>query len=244
MVGLEDATLERLAREGTALKAASRDLGPCAASRATAGTTVSATMRLAWLAGIEIFATGGIGGVHRGAEETGDVSSDLTELASTPVLVVCAGAKSILDIPRTLEALETLRVPVAVEGADAFPAFHARESGLPAPWRLDGADALARAWAAHRALSGPGGAPGPGMLVANPIPEAQAIPREEIDAAVERALAEARDEGVSGKEVTPFLLDRLERITAGRSLEANVALMLANARLAARIATALATLRA
>jgi pseudouridine-5'-phosphate glycosidase len=235
-VGIPEEAITALARAPGAVKVASRDLGPSAAAGATGGTTVSATMRLAHLAGIEIFATGGIGGVHRGAAETGDVSSDLTELACTPVLVVCAGAKSILDIPRTLEMLETLRVPVIVEGSDAFPAFHGRDSGLAAPWRLDGAEAIARAWGAHRAFSGPHG--GAGMLVANPIPEAAAMPRAEIDAAIAQAVAEAEAAGIVGKAVTPFLLARLNALTEGRSLEANVALMLANARLAARIAVA------
>jgi pseudouridine-5'-phosphate glycosidase len=234
-VGLGAAELERLCRGAGVLKVASRELGACVAAGATGGTTVSATMRLAHLAGIEVFATGGIGGVHRGAEATADVSSDLTELAATPVLVVCAGAKSILDIPRTLELLETLRVPVAVLGADDFPAFHARSCGLPAPWRLEGAREVAAAWGAHLALSG---ARPTGMLIANPIPEADAMPRAEIEGVVGAALAEAAAQGVTGKAVTPFLLDRLYRLTEGRSLEANVALMLANARLAARIAVA------
>jgi pseudouridine-5'-phosphate glycosidase len=188
-------------------------------------------MRIAALAGIGVFATGGIGGVHRG--DAMDVSADLTELSATEVLVVCAGVKSILDIPRTLEVLETLRVPVAVFGADAFPAFYTRDSGLVAGERFDDPGALARAWAAHRDLG-----LGTGMLVANPIPEVAALDADEIGATIEEALRAAAAEGVTGKAVTPFLLGRLNAVTEGRALAANVALVLSNARLAARIAVA------
>jgi pseudouridine-5'-phosphate glycosidase len=213
------------------VKAASRDLGGCVAKRLTAGTTVSATMRIAAVAGIGCFATGGIGGVHRG--DAMDVSADLVELGSSDVLVVCAGVKSILDIPRTLEVLETLRVPVAVFGADNFPAFYCRDSGLPAGERFDDPRVVAAARAANRALG-----LGTGMLVANPIPEEHGLPAGEIGAAIEGALREAEVRGVTGKAVTPFLLGWLNAATEGRALGANVALVLSNARLAARIAVA------
>jgi pseudouridine-5'-phosphate glycosidase len=231
--GLTAAQLERLGRGSGVVKAASRDLGTCLAKGLTAGTTVSATMRVAALAGIGVFATGGIGGVHRG--DGMDVSADLTELAATDVLVVCAGVKSILDIPRTLELLETLRVPVAVFGADMFPAFYTRRSGVMAGERFDDPALIARAWAANTALG-----LGTGMLVANPIPEEAALPADEIGATIEEALAAAAAEGVTGKDVTPYLLGRLNAVTEGRALAANVALVLSNARLAARIAVAAA----
>ncbi|MEM7491344.1 MAG: pseudouridine-5'-phosphate glycosidase [Pseudomonadota bacterium] len=229
--GLAEAQVARLGRGGDVVKAASRDLGTCVAKGLTAGTTVSATMRIAALAGIGVFATGGIGGVHRG--DGMDVSADLTELACTDVLVVCAGVKSILDIPRTLEVLETLRVPVAVFGADAFPAFYTRSSGVIAGERFDDPAEIAAARVAHGVLG-----LGTGMLVANPIPEAHALPAEEIGATIDEALAAAQAEGVTGKDVTPFLLGRLNAVTEGRALGANVELVLNNARLAARIAVA------
>jgi pseudouridine-5'-phosphate glycosidase len=234
--GLDEAEMARLGRGDGVVKAASRDLGACMVKGLTAGTTVSATMRIAALAGIGVFATGGIGGVHRG--DALDVSADLTELAATDVLVVCAGVKSILDIPRTLEVLETLRVPVAVFGADEFPAFYLRSSGLVAGERFDDPAAIARTRAANRAIG-----LGTGMLVANPIPEADALAPEEIDATIDDALAAAGREGIVGKAVTPFLLGRLNAVTEGRALAANVALVLANAGLAARIAAAEAALR-
>ncbi len=231
--GLTAAQLERLGRGAGVVKAASRDLGACVALGRTAGTTVSATMRIAALAGIGHFATGGIGGVHRG--DAMDVSADLTELAATDVLVVCAGVKSILDIPRTLELLETLRVPVAVWRADAFPAFYVARSGIAAGERFDDVGDIAAARAANAALG-----LGTGMLVANPIAEADALDAAAIDATIDAALAEAAAGGVRGKAVTPFLLGRLNAATDGRALAANVALVLSNARLAARIAAAAA----
>ena len=231
--GLDAAAIARLGRGEGVVKVASRDLGAALAKRRTGGTTVSATMRIAAMAGIGVFATGGIGGVHRGAF---DVSADLTELASTDVLVVCAGAKSILDIPATLEALETLRVPVVTYGADAFPAFYTRDSGCPSPERSDDPAEIAAMRAASRACG-----LGTGMLVANPIPEAAALPREATEAEIAAALARAEAEGVRGKDVTPFLLGHLNAATEGRALGANVELVLANARLAARIALAEAT---
>ena len=229
--GLDAASVARLGKGHGVVKAASRDLGAAIVHGRTAGTTVSATMRLARLAGIEVFATGGIGGVHRG--DAWDVSADLTELALTDVLVVCAGVKSILDVPRTLEALETLRVPVLAYGTDAFPAFYVRDSGHPAPERVDTPRDVAAIRRANAALG-----LGTGMLVANPIPSAHALPADEIDAQIEAALAEAAAEGVTGKAVTPFLLGHLNAVTQGRALGANVALVLANATLAARIAVA------
>ncbi|UWQ22545.1 pseudouridine-5'-phosphate glycosidase [Jannaschia sp. W003] len=229
--GLGAADIERLGHGEGVVKAASRDLGAAVALGRTAGTTVSATMRIARLAGIGVFATGGIGGVHRG--EGGDVSADLTELAATDVLVVCAGVKSILDIPRTLEMLETLRVPVVTYGSDRFPAFYTRDSGCASPERLDTSEQIAAVRAATRATG-----LGTGMLVANPIPEAHALPAEEIGAEIDAALRAAEAEGVRGKDVTPFLLGRLNAVTEGRALGANVELVLSNARLAARIAVA------
>ncbi|SDY62493.1 pseudouridine-5'-phosphate glycosidase [Jannaschia faecimaris] len=231
--GLTPDQVEHLAKDTAVVKAASRDLGACMVKGLTAGTTVSATMRIAALAGIGVFATGGIGGVHRG--DGMDVSADLTELAMTDVLVVCAGVKSILDIPRTIEVLETLRVPVAVLGADEFPAFYTPRSGVMAGERFDDARAIAATWAANRSVG-----LGAGMLVANPIPAAHALDAGEIGATIDAALAAAEAEGVSGKDVTPFLLGRLNAVTEGRALGANIELVLNNARLAGQIAVAAA----
>ena len=238
-VGLDDAALERVASggdEGSAEvgKASRRDLPVFVARKATAGTTVAATMYLAHRAGIGVFATGGIGGVHRGAERTMDMSADLVELGATPVTVVCAGAKSILDLPRTLEVLETQGVPVVGVGTDEFPAFFTRESGLAVPHRVDSVAELAAVVAAHRDLGLPGG-----ILVANPIPVADAVPAAEIGARIEEALADADRAGVTGKDVTPYLLGRIVELTGGRSLAANVALVRNNAALAAQLAVAL-----
>lgn len=229
--GLSPDQVERLGRDTGVVKAASRDLGACIVKGLTAGTTVSATMRIATLAGIRVFATGGIGGVHRG--DGMDVSADLTELAMTDVLVVCAGVKSILDIPRTVEALETLRVPVAVYGTDEFPAFYTPHSGVMAGERFDDARDIAAVFAANRALG-----LGTGMLVANPIPAEHALDAATIGATIDAALAAAEAEGVSGKDVTPFLLGRLNTVTEGEALGANIELVLNNARLAGRIAVA------
>ena len=234
--GLEPDHIARLGQGGDVVKAASRDLGAVMVRGLTAGTTVSATMRIAALAGIGVFATGGIGGVHRG--DGLDVSADLTELSVTDVLVVCAGVKSILDIPRTLEVLETLRVPAVVFGSDTFPAFYTRDSGCPAGVRCDDPAEIAAIRAANRAMG-----LGTGMLVANPIPEGDALDADEIGATIDAALAAAAAEGVRGKDVTPFLLGRLNAVTEGRALAANVALVLSNARLAARIAVAEASMR-
>jgi pseudouridylate synthase len=236
-VGLDDTALERLARGEGVAKASRRDLPFLVAEGATAGTTVAATMYLARLAGIEIFATGGIGGVHRGAEHTFDISADLDELGSTPVTVVCAGAKSILDLPATLEVLETRGVPVIGFGTDELPAFFSRTSGLPVDHRVDSPAELATVIAEHRRLRMRGG-----ILVANPIPKADALPADEVDSWISRALVDADRAGVAGKEVTPFLLARINELTGGRSLVANIALVESNAALAARTAVALALL--
>ena len=233
-IGLAPDRLEALARATGVMKLSRADLAVCLAAGRTGATTVAATMIAAHLAGIAVFATGGIGGVHAGAETSFDISADLQELARTPVTVVAAGAKAILDLPKTLEVLETLGVPVIAVGQDAFPAFWSRDSGLRAPLRLDDPAAIA---AAHRmrarlGLSG-------GQLVANPIPAAHEIPRAPLDPLIARAQAEAAAAGVTGKAVTPFLLDRLFDLTEGRSLSANIALVLNNARLAGAVACAL-----
>ena len=232
-VGLTDVALEELAQATGVMKVSRADLAVCLTTGRTGATTVAATMICAALAGIRVFATGGIGGVHRGVERTMDVSADLTELAQTPVTVVSAGAKAILDIPRTVEMLETLGVPVIAVGQDAIPAFWSRDSGLPAPLRLDDPAEIAAAARMRRALGIPGG-----QLVVNPIPAEAEIPRAEMIPVVDAALAEAEAQGIAAKAVTPFLLDRIFALTEGRSLQANIALVLSNARLAARIAAA------
>lgn len=238
-VGLDDATLEALGQAKDVMKVSRADLAACLSLGRTGATTVAATMICAHRAGIKVFATGGIGGVHRGAELSFDISADLPELAATPVTVIAAGAKAILDLPKTLEDLETRGVPVIAFGQDAFPAFWSRDSGLKAPLRMDSAAQIA---AAHR-MRGILGLPG-GQLVANPIPVAHEIPREEITPAIETALAEAEAQGIAAKEVTPFLLDRIFALTEGRSLVANTELVLNNARLGAEIAAELARLDA
>lgn len=233
-VGLSDAELDRLAQAKGVMKLSRADLAACVALGRTGATTVAATMICAHLAGIAVFATGGIGGVHRGAETSFDISADLQELGRTPVTVVAAGAKAILDLPKTLEVLETLGVPVIAVGQDEFPAFWSRSSGLSAPLRMDSAAEIA---AAHvmRGRLGLGG----GQLVANPIPVEAEIPRAEVTPFIEEALAVAESGKVSAKGVTPFLLQRLFELTGGRSLEANIALVLNNARLASAIARAI-----
>ena len=236
--GLDAATLETLARTPDALKLSRADLAACLAAGRTGATTVAATMICAHLAGIEVFATGGIGGVHRGAEDSFDISADLHELAQTPVTVVAAGAKAILDLPKTLEVLETLGVPVIAYGQDEFPAFWSRSSGLPAPLRMDSAAGIAAAHALKARLGLKGG-----QLVANPILEADELPRAVILPHIEAALAEADAKGIAAKAVTPFLLQRIFELTGGRSLDANIALVLNNARLAAGIARALIEMR-
>jgi len=231
-------TREELARLAAAPHPVKVNLGNFAAEVAAGGcgsTTVAATMFAAWKAGIPVFATGGIGGVHRGVTETGDVSADLTALARYPVAVVCAGAKAILDLPRTVEMLETLGVPVLGLGTGEFPAFYRRESGLRVDRRCDSIADVARAFRTHLGLGFTSG-----VVVANPVPEADALPREVHDAALGTALFEAAD--VSGRGVTPYLLDRMRALTGGASVRTNEALLLNNALVAADLAAALAKL--
>ncbi|MGF1659450.1 MAG: pseudouridine-5'-phosphate glycosidase [Rubrimonas sp.] len=234
LAGLDDAQLEQLARATDIAKLSRADLAARMALMGDGSTTVAATMICAKLAGIETFATGGIGGVHRGAETSFDVSADLDELAKTAVTVVCAGPKAILDLPKTLEALETRGVPVIGFGTDALPAFWSRESGLTAPIRMDDPVRIARAHRLRAAMGIEGG-----QLVCNPIPAEAEIPADEIAPVIDAAIAEAAAQGVGGKGLTPFLLTSVLAATRGRSLAANVALVLNNARLAARIAAAL-----
>jgi pseudouridine-5'-phosphate glycosidase len=237
-VGLDGAEIEKLGRDGhRMMKLSARDLPVAVAQCLDGATTVAATIRIAALAGIAVFATGGIGGVHRGAEASFDISADLTELAQSNVAVVTAGAKAILDLPLTLEKLETLGVPVIGFGTDRFPAFYSRDSGLPLPTRADSAQEVAAIMQAKWRMDIKGG-----LVIANPIPGAHEIPAEEIAPEIEKALAEAKAKGIAGKEVTPFLLARLADATRGRSLAANVALVQNNAFVAAEIATAYARL--
>ncbi|MEM1079519.1 MAG: pseudouridine-5'-phosphate glycosidase [Pseudomonadota bacterium] len=233
-VGLTEAELSTLAQAQDVLKLSRADLAYAVATGRTGATTVASTMIAAHMAGIAVFATGGIGGVHRGAETSFDVSADLYEFARTPVAVVAAGAKAILDLPKTLELLESLGVPVLCNGTDSFPAFWMRESTLPAPLRVDGAAEIAACIATRAALGLKGG-----HLIANPIPEADALPEDQILPVIEGALAEADAQGIAAKDVTPFLLGRIFEATEGRSLTANIALVRNNARLGAEIASAL-----
>ncbi len=237
-VGLEDAELEALAAARHVAKLSRADLAVCIAEGRTGATTVAATMIAAAMAGIEVFATGGIGGVHRGAEHSFDVSADLQELSQSPVTVVAAGAKAILDLPKTMEVLETLGVPVIAHGQDMLPAFWSRSAGLRAPLRMDEPAAIARAHRMRRTLGLPGG-----QLVANPIPEAAEIPRAEMTPVISRAMQDAEDHGIHGKDLTPYLLQRIFELTEGRSLDANVALVLNNAVLGAKIACELVALK-
>ncbi|MFG6467399.1 pseudouridine-5'-phosphate glycosidase [Roseateles sp. BYS87W] len=233
-VGLSDADLQQLAQAPDAMKLSRRDLPYAIATGRLGATTVAATMICAQLAGIEVFVTGGIGGVHRGGHESFDISADLQELARTPVAVVCAGAKSILDLGLTLEYLETHGVPVLSIGQDNFAAFFTPDSGLKADFRMDDAEAQARFIRAKWALGLSGG-----VVVSNPVPAAQAMPREEIDAITAQALAEAEAQGIVGKAITPFLLGRIKALTGGRSLATNIALVKHNAQAGARLARAL-----
>jgi pseudouridylate synthase len=234
--GLAPDEIERLARDGANVaKVSRRDLAIVVAREGTGATTVAATMIVAALAGIRVFATGGIGGVHRGAAASFDISADLMELARTPVAVVCAGAKGVLDLRLTLEYLETLGVPVIGFGTDRLPAFWTRDSGLGVDARADTAEEVARLLHAKWSLGLEGG-----IVVANPIPERFELPRERVERAIDQALDEARAQGVAGKAVTPFLLARVNALTGGDSLEANVALVRNNAVVAAKIAAAFA----
>jgi len=234
-IGLSDAELEGLAQATGVAKLSRADIAACLARGGTGATTVAATMIAAHLAGVSVFATGGIGGVHKGAEDSFDISADLGELAITPVTVVAAGAKAILDIPKTLEVLETRGVPVIAFGQDDFPAFWSRSSGLMAPLRMDTAAEIASAYQMRRAMGLSGG-----QLVANPIPIEAEINAMSLAPLIAKATQEAEEKGVSGKSVTPFLLQRLFELTDGASLTANIALVLNNAHLASEIAVCLA----
>jgi pseudouridine-5'-phosphate glycosidase len=235
VIGADRALLERLADPGRAIaKAGSRDLGPLLARGALASTTVSATMRAAHLAGIAVFATGGIGGVHRGAAASWDVSSDIDELAATPVAVVSSGAKSILDLPATLELLETRRVPVVGYGLDELPGFYSVSSGLRLAHRVDEPAEAAAAIAAHRSIPGAGG-----ILIVQPPPAELAIDRAEVDAWIDDALADAERRGVTGAAVTPHLLAHVARASGGRTLRVNIGLIVNNAGTAGTIASLL-----
>jgi pseudouridine-5'-phosphate glycosidase len=233
-IGLSDAQLETLGTAPHAIKVSRRDLAYVLSQRLLGATTVAATMICAHLAGIEVFVTGGIGGVHRGAETSFDISADLQELASTSVAVVCAGVKSILDIGLTLEYLETHGVPVVSVGQPGFPAFFTRDSGYQADFQLDSpaqqAHFIRTKW--QLGLQG-------GVVVSNPVPAAHAMPKDEIDAITTQALQEAAQQGVTGKQVTPFLLARIKELTGGRSLATNIALVEHNALVGARLAVAL-----
>ena len=233
-IGLEPAQLERLATLPAPMKLSRADLAVAMAMGASGGTTVAATMIAAVRAGIEVFATGGIGGVHLGAEHTWDISADLHELAQSRVTVVCAGPKAILDLPKTLEMLETLGVPVIAYGQDALPTFWSPASPFAAPLRMDNADDIAAAHRARAALNLPGG-----QLICNPVAAQDGIPYGELAPLITAAAAEATVAGIAAKDVTPYLLSRLNTATDGRTLAANTALIRANARLAAAIARAL-----
>ncbi len=238
VVGLSEAEIEELGRRGAQVpKVSRRDLPVIMAEGSWGATTVATTMILAAKAGVEFFVTGGIGGVHRGAEMTFDVSADLEELGRTNVTVICAGAKAILDLPKTLEVLETKGVPVLGFGTDELPAFYTRTSGLSVDRRVENAEEVARIVRAKRELGLDGG-----VLVTNPIPEQWSMEPEVINAAIDKALAEMDAAGVHGKECTPFLLAKVKEITGGDSLEANIQLVYNNARVGAAIARAYAGL--
>ncbi len=234
-IGLSDEDLQLLSAAKNILKASRRDLPTVVAGKLSAATTVSATMICARLAGIELFATGGIGGVHRNAAQTFDISADLTEFAETSVAVVSSGVKSILDIGLTLEYLETLGVPVIGYRTEEFPAFYTRQSGFKVDYRIDSPEEIAAVISAKQALGLEGG-----ILIANPVPEEYSFGREEIDEAIESALRTADEHGIKGKEVTPFLLKEIVKITQGSSLKSNIELVKSNAALAAQISCCLA----
>ena len=238
--GLAAEEIDYLGKTGGGVaKASRRDLPVLVAKGMDGATTVTTTMMIAAMAGIRVFATGGIGGVHRGAETTMDISADLEELAETPVMVICAGAKSILDLGLTLEYLETKGVTVIGCGTEELPAFYTRKSGFGVDYRLDTPEELAKAFHVKRELGLRGG-----MLVTNPIPEEYSMDKAVIDAAIDAALAEAKEQGVHGKAVTPFLLAKVKELTGGDSLASNIQLVYNNARLAAKTAAALAKLEA
>jgi pseudouridylate synthase len=235
-IGLDEEALRAIALRDDVIKAGVRDLAPAAARGVDAATTVASTAFLAARAGIGVFATGGLGGVHRGARETWDESADLTTLAQTGIVVVCAGVKSILDVPATLERLETLNVTVVGFGTDAFPGFYLSDSGFPVPWRVERVDEVVALMRARREL----GLDGRAVVVANPLPPEQQLDPGLHDRVLREALEAAAAAGVTGRDVTPFLLDRFHGETGGASLEANVRLVLRNAGLAGRIAVAAA----
>ena len=234
-IGLEADQLQALGQAKNVAKISRADMPACIATGGTGATTVAATMIAARMAGISVFGTGGIGGVHKGAETSFDISADLMELAQTPVTVVAAGAKAILDLPKTLEVLETQGVPVIAYGQDSFPAFWSATSDLAAPLRMDSAKEIARAHKMRASLGLPGG-----QLVANPVPLEAEISGAEMAPVIAQAQKEGDEQAILGKAVTPFLLARIFELTHGRSLETNIALVLNNARLAAAIASALA----
>lgn len=233
-VGLKESQLDALAKGGDVLKLSRADLAYALAARRPGATTVAATMICAHMAGIRVFATGGIGGVHRGAARTFDISADLEELAQTAVAVVCAGAKALLDLPKTLEYLETRGVPVVGYRTNEFPAFWSRSSGLAVPLRMDSAAEIAHLLRVKWELGLRGG-----VVIANPVSEQDDIPAAEMAAHIDRAVAEAAARGIAGKAVTPFILSRIAELTGGRSLAANIALVKSNARLAADVAVEL-----
>ena len=235
-VGLSRDELEQLATCGRAAKLNLSNLAAHLTPGSAGSTTVAATLFVAHRAGIRVFATGGIGGVHRHASETGDVSTDLTALARFPVAVVCAGAKALLDLPHTVERLETLGVPVFGFGTDEFPAFYSRTSGLPVDTRVDDIASLAEAVRTHFAMG-----LGTGVIVGNPVPREHELPREVWQPVIERALGDAARQGIRGRDVTPFLLDRLHALTEGGSAFSNRALLISNARLGGRLAAAMCT---
>lgn len=236
--GLTPEEIEYFGKKGQAIhKASRRDLALLCARGEDGATTVTTTMIIAHMAGISIFATGGIGGVHRGAETTMDISADLEELSQTPVMVICAGAKSILDLGLTLEYLETKGVPVIGYGTDELPAFYTRQSGFGVDYRVDSPEELAAAFKASKDLE-----LGGGMLVTNPIPEQYAMPLDTINAAIDQAIGECNEKGIHGKDTTPFLLERVAEITGGDSLASNIRLVYNNAKLAAQTAVAFSKL--
>lgn len=234
-VGLNEAQLEELATSSQVMKLSRADIAMAVSKGVMGSTTVAATMIVAKLAGISVFATGGIGGVHQGAESTFDISADLSELSRTPVSVICAGAKAILDLPKTLEVLETNGVPVLAYGQDNLPAFWSRDSGLKAPLRADSVDEIVQFLKARKALNIEGG-----ILIANPVPIDNEIPGGEMKGMIQQAISESQQTGIQGKAVTPWLLNRIFELSDGRSLTTNQALIINNASLAGSLATHLA----
>lgn len=234
-IGLEPEDLDRLAQSENVLKCSRADLALALSTGQPGATTVAATMMAASAADISVFATGGIGGVHKGAEQSFDISADLVELGRTPVCVVAAGAKALLDLPKTLEVLETNGVPVIGYGTDELPAFWSRESGIPAPYRMDSAEEIAALIKTRELFDNHGG-----VLVANPVPEEAEIGREEMAVHIDAAIRAAEADKITGKAVTPYVLSKIFELTGGKSLDTNIALVRNNARLAARIAAALA----